>query len=597
VEREVPAVNESRCLLAACRPEETAKEISGRGVFTELLTDAFLGGAVNWDGDITLLNVYDYIAHAIPAEMQTPVFKGDIAGTVIIGRGFEPRQGKPIEKSELVRIISKGQNLVDSYYYLQQRELTDRGVRLASGAKRCALELEQIVNWFEETESALPDVRRQVEWDDLSRRVREFRKHLSEVSIGEMTTFGKIVRHIGHGGFGHVWEVQDEAGQRRALKLFHGNELDDAVKVQRFTNGFRNMRKLTHPRIVRVGEMTAAPFGFVMDAIPGDNLRNTYLARDDNSEEIVRLMIDICETVEHAHAQKVRHRDIKPENIIVTYGPNGLDPYLTDFDLAYHETNRTVTANYGVGGVLNYAAPEQLYEPNAKAARSETVDVFSLAQLMFFIITGRDPNPEHFTKNYEVLSHELKNWVDDRASSQLLDLYRRATAKNPSERPQTVTDFVVPLRSAEAIIQVASGSDEVAEEDLCRRIGQLYAGLNRYDATDGRVQMISQSGQVDITARLKALSGSKSAVIEVEYAVNQNIPVTALKSGRSARVTINARLDKMLAARFGKSVQRHNGNQGLYQVYVTISDVSCDISGVTRVCDVIAATVNGIENW
>ncbi|NEE21531.1 hypothetical protein G3M58_85600, partial [Streptomyces sp. SID7499] len=86
----------------------------------------------------------------------------------------------------------------------------------------------------------------------------------------------------------------------------------------------------------------------------------------------------------------------KPENIIISYGTDGnLEPYLTDFDLAYHETNRTMTANFGVGGVLNYAAPEQLYEPNAKTARSETVDVFSLGQLMFFLITGRDPNPEN----------------------------------------------------------------------------------------------------------------------------------------------------------------------------------------------------------
>ncbi|RBL86024.1 hypothetical protein DDE05_13185 [Streptomyces cavourensis] len=398
--------------------------------------------------------------------------------------------------------------------------------------------------------------------------------------------------------YGHVWQVETPSGELRALKIFHGNELDDIVKVQRFSNGYRNMRKLAHPRIVRVHEMTTAPFGFLMDAIQGDNMRNFYIDRDGNAEATVRLMIDICETVQHAHAQRVRHRDIKPENIIISYGANGsLEPYLTDFDLAYHETNRTMTANFGVGGVLNYAAPEQLYEPNARTARSETVDVFSLGQLMFFLITGRDPNPENFAKNHEVLSHELASWVDDRASQQLLDLYVGATAKSPYERPQTVTDFVAPLRSAEAIIQLASGSDEVPEEDICRRVGQLYVGMGRYDAGDGQVRMLSHSGQVEIVTRLKSLSANKTVAVEIEFSVNQNIPVTALKSGRSARDTINARLDRALSSKFGKTVQRHNGKKGMYQVFVNVSEVGCHVTGVTHICDVISTTVNGIESW
>ncbi|MBB4983401.1 MULTISPECIES: protein kinase domain-containing protein [Streptomyces] len=598
VEREVRAVNESRCVLAACRPEEGAQEVNGRGVFTDMLTDALLGAAVNWDGDVTLMSIYEYVANAMPEEIQTPVFKGDVAGTVVIGRGFEPRQGRQIDKSELNQVLSKAQNLIDQYYYLQLAELTERTVRLSGGAKRCATELERVVEWFEETEHDLPDVRRHPDWDDLTRRLREFRKHLSEVSVGEETRFGKIIRHIGHGGYGHVWEAENEQGERFAVKLFHGNELDDAVKVQRFGNGYRNMRDLHHPRIVRVHKITAAPYGFSMDSIQGDNMRKFYIERNGNAEAIVRLMIDICETVQHAHAQKVRHRDIKPENIIISYGTDGhLEPYLTDFDLAYHETNRTMTANFGVGGVLSYAAPEQLYEPNAKTARSETVDVFSLAQLMFFLITGRDPNPENFTKNHETLAHELSNWVDDRASEQLLELYKSATAKVPAERPQTVIDFVSPLRSAEAIIQVASGSDDVPEEDLCRRVGQLYVGMGKYEAGDGQVRMPSQSGQVEIVARVKSLGAAKTAVVEIECSVNGNIPVGSFKSGKSARETINNRLDKMLAKRHGHTVQRHPGSKGAYQVFVTIPDVKFDVSGVTRVCDIIGTTVSGIESW
>lgn len=598
VEREVQTVNESRCVLAACRPEELADETDEHGAFTAELIDAMLGAAVNWDGDITLMGVYEYIASVMPQGMQTPVFKGDIAGTVVIGRGFEARKGPPIEKNELNRTIAKAQQLVDGYYYLQQRELTDRGQRLARGAKACAAELEGVVNWFDDTERDLPDVRRHPLWESLTRRLLEFRKNLSEVSPGEETHFGTITRHIGHGGFGHVWEVENDSGQTYALKIFHGNELDVSLKVQRFANGYNNMRKLQHPHIVRVHDMTKAPYGFIMDAIQGENLRNTYLEREGNAEVIVRLMIDICETVQHAHAQGVRHRDIKPENIIVAHSADReMEPYLTDFDLAYHETNRTMTANLGVGGVINYAAPEQLYAPNAKSARSETVDVFSLAQLMFFLIVGHDPNPESSLKNRKSLARELSSWIDDRASEQLVLLYTRATNKAPEERPQTVTEFVMTLRRAEAFIQLASASDDIPEQDFWRRVGQAYVGMGKYDATNDQVQMDSMSRQVNIIARFKAVTSHNQAEVEIECSVSQNIPIPAFKSGRSAREAINTRIDKRLLRNYGHSVQRHNGHKGMYQVFITISNVKFHIDGVNHVVEVVTDTVNCIESW
>jgi eukaryotic-like serine/threonine-protein kinase len=595
IEREVSTVNESRCILAACRPEEGAYEADGSGIFTAALTDALLGGAVNWDGNVTLLGIYEYVAGAIPPEIQTPVFKGDIAGTVILGSGLRPREGRPIEKSELTQTLSKAHHLVDQYHYEQLTELSERTARLRQGAKKCSLTLEPLFKWFTDTEQDLPDLRRHADWINLTVRVREFRKNLSDISIGEETRFGRVVRHLGHGGYGHVWELEDENGKRYAMKVFHGNELDDDVKVRRFANGYHNMRKLQHPRIVRVHEMMSAPFGFLMDAIAGDNLRKAFVDRT-NPEGVLRLMIDVCETVQHAHSQQVKHRDIKPENIIVIYGENGqLIPYLTDFDLAYHETNRTVTTNIGVGGVINYAAPEQLFEPNAKAARSETVDVFSLAQLMFFLVTGRDPSGENFTKNLEVLTTELGSWIDDRAATSLIDLYKLSTSKHPEHRPQSVVEFVHPLRLAESLIQIASGTDAISEEDICRRIGQSYVGLGGYSASEGECRMNSLSNQIEIIVRLRNLSAARKASFEVECSVTDKIPVPSLKTGRSARDSINARLDKTLR-RFPK-VTRRAGSKGAYQVYIQIDDVSLDVSGVTHVTDVITRTIASIEQW
>ncbi|MEV0249968.1 caspase family protein [Nocardia sp. NPDC050712] len=594
IEREIPSVNESRCILAACRPEQSAVEQDGHGIFTDALTSALLGGAVDWEGQVTLHSVYDYVSKAIPVDTQTPVFKGDIAGTVILGRGFPPREGKPIESSKLGETLAKAHNLIDKYHYHQLSELSERGVRLQRGAKSCAETLEPIVKWFEDTEHALPDLRREPDWKSLIVRLREFRKNLADITIGEQTRFGRVVRHLGHGGYGHVWEVEGPGGINRAMKVFHGNELDDEVKVSRFRHGYENMRTLSHPRIVQVYDIVKAPYGFIMDAIAGENLRRAYIDRED-PEIVLRLLLDICQTVQYAHAKSVKHRDIKPENIIAERGDNGeLIPYLTDFDLAYHETNRTVTTNIGVGGVINYAAPEQLFEPNTKTARSETVDIYSLAQLMFFVITGRDPSGEKLMKNVEVLTKTLGNWVDDRAATLLIALYKKATSK-PSERPQTVLEFMKEVNRAEAIISLASGTDYVSEEDFCRRVGFLYRGIGGYTDSDRACRMNSLSGQVEVVARLVDADGAQHANLEIECSVTGSLTIPALKSSKTGRESINVRLDKSLK-RFPNAT-RHPGNKGTFQTYVYVRDVSLDVAGVSSVVEIVSTTVASIEQW
>ncbi|WP_202638206.1 protein kinase domain-containing protein [Bailinhaonella thermotolerans] len=596
IEREVLTVNESRCVLAACRPEQVALELpeGAGGVFTRALTEGLLDAAVNWDGEVTLLSLFEYISEAIPKEFQTPVFKGDIAGTVVLGKGFTPRQGRQIDRGELLQTLAKAHHLVDQYHHLQLRELSERNIRLRQGSKICSAELESIVGWFDETERSLADLRRNQDWVNLTGRVREFRKNLADLSPGEETRYGRVLRHLGHGGYGHVWEIEGADGKLYAMKLFHGNELDDEVKVQRFTNGYHNMRKLQHPRIVRVHSLMHAPFGFVMDAIPGENLRSHI--GNDNPELILRLMIDICETVQHAHSQKVKHRDIKPENIIIVRSDDDrFTPYLTDFDLAYHETNRTVTTNIGVGGVINYAAPEQLFEPNAKHSRSETVDVFSLAQLMYFLVTGRDPSGENFDRNKQILTRELGSWIDDRAAAILIDLYTRSTSKTPAERPQSVVEFVTPLRNAESLIHIASGSDQIDEDDLCRRVGHAYAGLKQYTCTEDNCRMTSPSGQIEIIVRLKDVRVNRMAVIEIEFSVIDKIPVPGFKTGKSARESINMRLDKIFPR--SSNVRRHPGNKGAYQVFMIMEKVPLDVKGLARITEVISKTVAGIEQW
>jgi hypothetical protein len=73
--------------------------------------------------------------------------------------------------------------------------------------------------------------------------------------------------------------------------------------------------------------------------------------------------------------------------------------------------------------------------------------------------------------------------------------------------------------------------------------------------------------------------------------------MASFKSGKQARERLNKRLDKLLARKFGHMVRRHDGQKGMYQVFVTISDVKFHIDSVARVGEVITTTVNAIESW
>ncbi|GAA4667113.1 protein kinase domain-containing protein [Amycolatopsis dongchuanensis] len=600
IDREVSGINESRCVLAACRPEETAKEngVPAQGVFTRSLVEGLLGDAVDFSGNVSLLNLYEYVSKSIPASLQVPVFKGDVAGTVILGSGFEARKGPPIPVSEIQRNIAKAAAFADEYASLEQRELfADRSHRLERGALKCAQQLEPRLAWFQDTRRRLPDIERREEWKKLSERFDAFRRNLTVVEENQVIAGGRVVATLGRGGYGTVFRVDQENGEPWALKVFHNDHLDDEIMVQRFRNGYLGMKRLEHPRIVRVRELIVAPYAFGMDYIEGKNLRRHGLDRED-SEACIRLLLDIAEVVEHAHVNGVKHRDIKPENIIIHVNEAMVaEPYLTDFDLAYHETNRTITTNAGVGGVINYAAPEQLHEPNAASARAETVDIYSMGQLLFYVVTGKDPSSHDFDRNRKTLLRHLNEWVEERASTILMDLYVASTKRKPSERPGTMVEFAAALSSAETYILASSVNDNLEEERFCERVARLYAGLGKYSSTGRTARCNSLSGQLELIVRLAEMhlkKGVEVGQIEIEFSVVGNFPVSNYKSGVSGRMALNTRLDRALK-RFPRA-SRHFGSSGRYQVFVRVSDVPMTVQGAAEVHEVILTAVSAIES-
>ena len=134
---------------------------------------------------------------------------------------------------------------------------------------------------------------------------------------------------------------------------------------RKFKNGFEAMRRLDHPRVVRVYESTEFPVGFFMEYVPGPNFRQIGGEIKQDAETLVRFLRSIAQTVAHAHERRVLHRDLKPENILAKYDVTEATwhAHLTDFDLAVDDTRSMSTKE--AKGAIHYSAPEQLMRPES----------------------------------------------------------------------------------------------------------------------------------------------------------------------------------------------------------------------------------------
>ena len=197
----------------------------------------------------------------------------------------------------------------------------------------------------------------------------------------------RVLRLLGRGGMGEVYEVArtGDYQQHAALKLVF---LNAAAAVVRFHAERMILAKLEHPGIARIldGGTTEdhRPY-MVMELIQGQPIHQYCDAHGLKLEARLRLFLQVCAAVSHAHQKLVVHRDIKPSNILVTTAG---DAKLLDFGIAkllgeqVDEATRTQSVLTPI-----YASPEQL----ANQPISTASDVYSLGVVLFQLLAGRTP--------------------------------------------------------------------------------------------------------------------------------------------------------------------------------------------------------------
>lgn len=216
---------------------------------------------------------------------------------------------------------------------------------------------------------------------------------------GDRISHYQLIEEIGAGGMGTVWKARQEAPVRRnvALKVINLGMASKEV-VARFEAERQALALMNHANIPKILDAGATDKGlpfFVMELVPGIAITKYCDQERLDTEQRLRLIIQVCHAIHHAHQRGIIHRDIKPSNILVEAGDHGPVPKLIDFGIAKARDGQKLTDKTVVTvleqfiGTPAYMSPEQA-EMSALGIDWRT-DIYSLGVLLYELLTSKTP--------------------------------------------------------------------------------------------------------------------------------------------------------------------------------------------------------------
>jgi eukaryotic-like serine/threonine-protein kinase len=208
----------------------------------------------------------------------------------------------------------------------------------------------------------------------------------------------ELVRLLGEGGMGEVWEAEQTGpvSRRVALKVVRAG-MDTKRVTARFDAERQALALMNHPNVAQVFGGGTAPSGrpyFVMELVKGVNLRQCCRDRDLPLAARLSLFLQVCDGVQHAHHKGLVHRDLKPSNILVAERDGQPQPKIIDFGVARalderHAPGTTLTEQGQIVGTLEYMSPEQAdFVSRDVDTRS---DVYSLGVILYELLADALP--------------------------------------------------------------------------------------------------------------------------------------------------------------------------------------------------------------
>jgi len=217
--------------------------------------------------------------------------------------------------------------------------------------------------------------------------------HSQPASVGPY----RIVRQLGQGGMGVVYEAVNEGiGRRVAIKVLRSEYAHNSAVAQRFFNEARAANLIEHPALVQISEFGVLPDGatyLVMELLKGENLASRLRSVGALPlPGVLRIGCQLAEVLCAAHNKNIIHRDLKPENVMLVPDSavaGGERVKLLDFGIAkLAEAGAQKTATSALMGTPKYMSPEQA---RGAGQVDEKTDVYALGVMLFELVSGRPP--------------------------------------------------------------------------------------------------------------------------------------------------------------------------------------------------------------
>ncbi|HEY8183450.1 MAG TPA: serine/threonine-protein kinase [Thermoanaerobaculia bacterium] len=268
----------------------------------------------------------------------------------------------------------------------------------------------------------------------------------------------RIIERLGAGGMGEVYKVEHAfLRATRVIKVIRPQISDDADAHERFLREAQLATKVQHPNVATLHDFSALPDGshyMVWEFIDGENLAQVIRKRGVIAPAYaIRLAVQALNGLDAVHRAGIIHRDISPENLMITRGEQPDERVkLIDLGVAKLDEGDYAATRTGIFvGKLRYSSPEQLGFLPAGQKIDGRADLYSLAIVVYEMLTGRPPfeatSPHqyilHYSQDTDVQSLDLT-----RIPAQLQPVLGRALERDRNKRYATAREFADALESA-----------------------------------------------------------------------------------------------------------------------------------------------------
>ena len=252
----------------------------------------------------------------------------------------------------------------------------------------------------------------------------------------------RIVRTLGKGGMGHLYEAQHARLERQfAIKVLHEAQSRSADARKRFEREAQALSQIRSDHVLDVVDVLRTPDGrtaIVTARLEGEDFKARLdRVRKLTAAEVVPIVRQVCRGLAAAHACGVIHRDMKPSNLFLESGADGrVVAKILDFGVAKLASAPDLTRTGAVVGTPAYMAPEQA---RGSAKVDERADIYAVGAVLYRALTGRPPylgsEPAELLSSLLHERPKRPRSIEPSIPVGLEAVIQRAMSRDPSARP------------------------------------------------------------------------------------------------------------------------------------------------------------------